>query len=214
MHETTQPSLLLRVRDAENQTAWREFESKYRELILRYCLRLGLQPADCDDVQQLVWLNLAKGLRNFEYDPVKGRFRDYLGRVVRNAISRHFSRPELAKRALDTAVLAVVAEGDPESRNDAWESEWVDHHYRLAMGTIRRTFEPRSVKVFEGLLAGQSVATLASSFEMSEQAVHKIKQRVQQRMKELIAEQVAEEDGSDDIRLAIDPAGRGPIESS
>jgi len=43
VHETTQPSLLLRVRDPGDQSAWREFESKYRELILRYCLRLGLQ---------------------------------------------------------------------------------------------------------------------------------------------------------------------------
>lgn len=210
MGETTQPSLLVRVRNADDQTAWREFEAKYRELVLRYCLRHGLQPADCDDVQQLVWINLAKGLRQFEYDPQKGRFRDYLGRVVRNSISRHFSRPERAQQALDTRVLAAVAE-ESGGRDEAWEREWVDHHYRLAMATVRASHEARSLEVFEGLLAGRSVQDVALSHGMSEQAVHKVKQRIRGRMQELIARQIAEEDGFDDRRSSLESAGPGTL---
>ena len=95
-HELTQPSLLSRVRDGSDQAAWREFEAKYHELLLRYCRARGLQRSDAEDVRQIVMMNLAKFLRNFDYSPEKGGFRSYLGRVVRNSISRHFSRPNPA----------------------------------------------------------------------------------------------------------------------
>ncbi len=97
-HDLTQPSLLSRVRDGADQAAWREFEVKYRELLLRYCRARGLQQSDAEDVRQLVMMNLAKFLRNFDYSSEKGRFRSYLGRVVRNSISRYFSRPNPAEQ--------------------------------------------------------------------------------------------------------------------
>ena len=196
-HDLTQPSLLSRVRDGSDQAAWREFDAKYRELLLRYCRARGLQQSDAEDVRQLVMMNLAKFLRSFDYSPEKGRFRSYLGRVVRNSISRYFSRPNPADRALDTAVMARVPDEDPDEADDLWEQEWVSHHYRLAMRTIHDTFDSRSVAVFDRLVNGESVADVAETCEMSTQAVHKVKQRIRNRMQELIAAQVREEDQPD-----------------
>ncbi|MCB9866417.1 MAG: hypothetical protein H6816_07260 [Phycisphaerales bacterium] len=51
-------------------------------------------------MQQLVWMHLAKGMRGLKYDPALGRFRDYLRRVLRNAIARHFARPDPPNGAL------------------------------------------------------------------------------------------------------------------
>lgn len=195
-HDTTQPSLLLRVRDPSDQQAWCEFEAKYGELILRYCRRHGLQPVDCEDVRQLVWLNLAKGLRSFEYEPARGRFRSYLGRVVQNAIARHFARPDRADRALDQSVLAIVAQG-ADADDPQWHQEWVDHHYRLAMAHVRTSFDPRSVEIFDRVLAGEAISAVAQTFNVSEQAVHKVKQRIKSRLQELIARQIREEDEPD-----------------
>jgi len=195
--ETTQPSLLARVRDSADQAAWRAFEAKYRELILRYARRRGLQSADCEDVRQLVMLNLSKSLRNFEYQPEKGRFRDYLGRVVRNAVHAQFARPKTALAALDSHVLATVSAPEEAAADDVWEQEWMNHHYRLALAALRETFEPRSLAVFDRLLNGETVAAVAESSGLSEPAVHKVKQRIRDRMKELIAAQIREEDAPD-----------------
>jgi len=195
--ETTQPSLISRVRNPEDQPAWREFDRKYRDLILRYARGRGLQSADAEDVRQIVMTNLAKGLRAFAYDPAKGRFRGYLGIVVRNAVSQHFRRPGVAAKALDTAVLATTEDTDAGGPDMLWEQEWVRHHYRLAMATIRESFEPRSVDMFDRLLAGDSVDAVAKDFETTGQAVHKVKQRIRDRLKELIARQVREEDHPD-----------------
>jgi RNA polymerase sigma factor (sigma-70 family) len=190
----TRPSLLVRVRDPSDQAAWREFERKYRSLVLGYCRRRGLAPSDCDDVQQIVWLRLAEGLRKFAYNPETGRFRNYLLQVVRSAISRHFARPKARAHGLDTSMLAEVPDGSDETVDELWEQEWVDHHYRLAFHTIQQTFEPKSVEVFRSLLAGMSVADVANQFAMSAQAVYKVKQRVQHRMRELVTLQIQEED--------------------
>jgi RNA polymerase sigma-70 factor (ECF subfamily) len=185
------------VRDGSDQAAWREFEAKYRDLLLRYCRARGLQQSDAEDVRQLVMMNLAKALRNFEYAAEKGRFRSYLGRIVRNAISQHFSRPNIPGGGLDTAVMAVVPSSDADASDALWEEEWINHHYRLAMKAIRETFDPRSVEVFDRLVNGERVASIAESSGMSIQAVHKVKQRIRNRMQELIAAQIREEDQPD-----------------
>ena len=200
--ETTQPSLLSRVRDPADDASWREFDAKYRELILRYCRARGLQTSDAEDVRQIAMANLAKSLRSFEYKPARGRFRGYLGQVVRSAISRHFKRPDTQARALDTSVLVTVEADDAGDADEVWEREWVRHHYRLAMQTVRAAFDPNSVQMFDRLLAGDSVSRLASDFQTTTQAVHKVKQRIRDRLKELIADQIKEEDDDGSAHIA------------
>jgi len=187
---------LLRVRDPADEQAWWEFEARYSELVLRYCLRRGLQQVDSEDIRQQVWINLAKGLRNFEYDPNRGRFRGYLGRVVRNAISRHFSRNASKDLALDSAVLASTP-ANANGHDESWDEEWVNHHYRLAMVKIEAKYEQRSVAVFRRLLTGETAEDVARAFDITPNAVRQVKHRIQKRMQELIAGQVREEDEPD-----------------
>ena len=196
MHQSSQndtpPTLLARVRDPSDQTSWQEFEQRYRDLIRRYCMRRGLRGADVDDALQIAMLHLAKGLPSFEYDPKRGRFRSYLGQVTRSAIARHFSR----KNPVDGALPLVDGIAEPETDHDAetWEREWENHHYRLAMETVRVQFDPRSLQVFERLVQGDSVEEIAATFALSPQAVHQIKYRIKTRLRDLVAAQIREED--------------------
>jgi RNA polymerase sigma factor (sigma-70 family) len=202
--QATHPSLLSRVRDPADAAAWREFEALYRELLVRFCRRRGLQLADAEDVVQVVLTNLSKSLPGFVYDAQRGRFRDYLYRCTRNAISQWASRPRLDAATLDSRVADHPSPVDSPGGGGMggagtgevteWEQEWVAHHYRLAMQAVRRTFEPRSIEVFERSIGGATVAELAAAFAMSEQAVHKVRQRIKARMEELIAEQIRAED--------------------
>jgi len=192
--DTTHPSLLARVADLEDQSAWREFDARYRELILRYCRRKGLQTSDAEDVRQMVMLNLARQLRSFEYKPKLGRFRDYLGRTVANAIHRYFRRPRPERGGLDVGVVADLEAPADERLDQEWETEWMLHHYRLAMAAVRETADAKSVEVFEQLLAGRSTEEVAELFEMTREAVHKVKQRMRDRLKQKIAEQVREDE--------------------
>jgi RNA polymerase sigma factor (sigma-70 family) len=179
--EITQPSLLSRVRNPADHEAWRLFEAKYRELVLRFCRHRGLQPADAEDVLQLAMQFLVRSLPRFTYDPARGRFRDYLYQTVRSAMSRRKARPDSRAAALDTHMIAAIPTDDESGTAELWEREWVSHHYRLAMETLRATFDPRSVEVFDRLVAGLSTDDAATAFGLSVEAVRKVRQRVRAR---------------------------------
>lgn len=192
---TTHPSLLRRVRDPADESAWSEFDQRYGELILRYCHRFGLQHSDAEDVRQIVLMNLVSAMRRFEYQPQRGRFRSYLGRVVRNAVIRFAACPDGRMAALSSDGTTWGAADDQPDEH--WEQEWVAHHLRRAMQTIRRTGEPSRAQIFDRLLAGASVAQVAREREMTTDAVHKVKQRVRVQLSTLIAAQIDDEEDPD-----------------
>lgn len=197
----TQLTLIARLQDPKDQEAWQRFEARYRELVVRFSTRQGLQPTDAEDVAQTVFGALFRAMPRFTLDAAKGRFRSYLFRVVRNEISRvraRESRPAGAAAALPI-VEGVVAGGDArraqvaELSERAFEEEWINHHYRIAMAEIRRTFAPESVAIFERLMRGEPVEAIARDCATSTQAVHKVKQRIRDKMKALVEQQIAEE---------------------
>ena len=191
--ETTQPSLLDRVRDLDDQNAWRQFDAKYRELILRYCSGRSIQPADAEDVRQVVMMSLARALPRFDYRPEIGRFRDYLGTIVRNAIKKRYARQDRARAVLPLENLDVP---DPEGpvEDELWNREWMLHHYRQAMAALRGSVHARSMEVFEELIAGRAPDEVARTHEMKVDAVYKIKQRMRERLTELVGRQLDEEE--------------------
>jgi RNA polymerase sigma factor (sigma-70 family) len=187
----THLSLLWRVRDTSDCDAWAEFAERYRDSLLRFCRGQGLQQADAEDVVQVVLAGLARSMPSFAYSPERGRFRDYLYRCTRNAIALLSSRARLAQR--------LPAEDPADERpgadsRQAWEQEWIAHHYRLAMQQVRDTFDPRSVEIFDLSLAGCPVGDLAERFGTTTQAVHKVRQRIRARLEQLIARQLQEEE--------------------
>jgi len=190
---TTRPSLIGRLKHHDDHDAWREFDRRYGALIVHFARRRGLDLTDAEDLRQVVLMNLASAMRSFELDSARGKFRSYLGRVVANAVQRHrerpFRRPDVLE--LDERLLASLP--DPGRPDEAWEREWVNHHLRLAMDSVKRTFDPRSVEVFRRLLDGEDTARVADALGLTTAAVHKAKQRIRDRLKELVAEQLREE---------------------
>ncbi len=190
----TRPTLLSRVRDTADHDAWNEFDARYRDLILRYARRRGLQASDAEDVRQMVMLNLARQLRTFQYSRERGQFRHYLGRTIKNAIARYYRSPRPRGRGLDSSVASDLVEDPSDERDREWEIEWMHHHYRLAMHTVRKTADEKSVRIFEHLLDGLTPDEVAARLSMTRDAVHKVKQRMRDRLKLLVAAQIADEE--------------------
>jgi hypothetical protein len=97
------------------------------------------------------------------------------------------------------------AAGEAEAEA-AWDREWVLHHTRMARARLVGEVEPRSLEVFDRLLAGDSVQAVSGMFGLSAEAVHKVKRRIRDRMKVLIAEQVRDEEFLDE-RGRAEPDG-------
>ena len=96
----TRASLLLRVRDAKDEAAWVQFVQIYTPLIYGYCRSRGLQESDAADVTQEVMRAVARAIARFEYDPQRGKFRNWLLTVVQsklhNFLAQQQRQPALA----------------------------------------------------------------------------------------------------------------------
>jgi RNA polymerase sigma-70 factor (ECF subfamily) len=147
----TRPSLLLRVRNLQDQRSWNEFLELYGPLILRYLRHLGLSPDDALDLSQDVLHIVTRRVKTFEYD--EGRsFRAWLRTVTKNRALRQFREKS---RRLDgpggTTHHQVVQElPSPDDEQDEWiENEWRRRRLEMAVKRVRLEVEPQTWRIFE-----------------------------------------------------------------
>jgi len=189
----THSSLLGRLRDQGDETAWRRFDRLYGPLMVRYACRRGLSLQDAEDVRQVVLMSLVRAMPAFVYDRERGRFRSYLGRALGNAIQRARLRPHLAREHVPSDLEFLPDEARATDADELFEREWVDHHLRTAMERLRRTGHPRSVQVFTRLLDGAAIEEVATELGMQLEAVRKTRQRMCGMLQDLVRGQIEEE---------------------
>jgi RNA polymerase sigma-70 factor (ECF subfamily) len=190
-HPTTHRTLLARLADVQDQTAWRDFHDRYVDLIRGYGQRRGLPPASSDDLVQEVLLALRKSMPGFTYDPARGAFRGYLKAVVGSIIHRRFrqndSRPCLP---IDECTDSSAA----DNLDQHWELEWQQYHIRLAMRMIETEFGPADRAAFQAYaVEGRDAAQTAATLGLSPEQVYQAKSRILRRLRDLIESQVREE---------------------
>lgn len=82
----TSATLLLRLQDIEDHEAWAVFVEQYAPIVFLWCRRFHLQDSDAADVTQDVLVKLMRRMREFRYEPGKGRFRGWLKTVTANTV--------------------------------------------------------------------------------------------------------------------------------
>ncbi len=161
----------------------------YSPLLLRYARKRGLQEADAADVTQDVLVQLAKSIRSFEYQPERGRFRDWLGTVVRHRVLRFFKREANQARRADGEWLDDL----PATQQDSdWSDAFNAHILNAALEHVRPHFEEATWEAFRlAWLEQQPATTVAKKLDVPVAGVYLAKSRVLKRLREevmLIAE--------------------------
>jgi len=178
----THPSLLLRVRNARDNGAWNEFVEVYGPLIFSYCRLRRIQESDAADVAQEVLMRLASALRQFEYQPELGRFRDWLGTVTHRELLRFWGR----QRAMQSLPESDSAGGAPTTED---VSQWTEHFQaellRLSLERIRSEFTDQTWGAFQlAWFENLSPADVASKLGIGIEKVYVAKSRVLKRLRD------------------------------
>jgi RNA polymerase sigma factor (sigma-70 family) len=77
---STDPELLHRVAALQDNPAWSEFFQRYAPFVRDRCSVYGLDPDSVDELCQRVWVELARRMPCFQYDPGRS-FRGWLRRL-------------------------------------------------------------------------------------------------------------------------------------
>lgn len=180
MTSTTSPSLLLRIRNSQDQDAWNQFLDVYVPIVRAYCYQRKIQHADIDDIAQDVMTSVSNAIRNFEYDPSKGRFRAWFGTVAANRIKSFLAkknRTELPQSNEDPSTDQYI---DPDTD---WIDIFSERILRLACERIRSDFTDSTWSSFESTwIKNESAADVAQSLELQVHAVYVNKSRVLKRL--------------------------------
>ena len=184
---STSPTLLMRIRDRNDNQSWTTFCEIYSPMLYDYCRRRGLQPSDSSDVVQEVLIRVAHGIRNLDYDRSRGRFRGWLATIVHREISRFF-----AKSTKDPSVelLEDIEEDDPR-----WGEHFQAYILRVALERIRPHFSNDTWTAFDLVwVNGETPKLVAQKMKRGLDFVYLSKSRVLNRLR-LEVDLLAEEAG-------------------
>ena len=189
--DTTRASLILRVRDSTDRTAWDEFDGIYRPILKRFAGARGLAEDEAEEVAQQCMTALCEHIREFDYDPAKGKFKAWLRTMVNNRILNSFrGRREQPARTQD---LERLAEND-RTPDELFDMVWRREHLRHCLTLIRAEVEPTTFDAFvEHVIDERPVEQVCQSRGMTANQVHAIKSRMLKRIRERMIELLGEE---------------------
>lgn len=182
MAYTTKQSLLEAIR-SNNDVSWREFYETYRPLIVFCAAREELSAEETNDLVQSVMLKIFKMQNTFCYDESMGRFRDYLGTVIRNSIIDLYRakkrRPEFTELPPEVSGMDYFEK--------TWHDEWQNHILDQALIQLQNSVQETTFQAFQlTALEQRPVREVAKFLQISVQNVYEAKSRCLEQLRKKV----------------------------
>jgi RNA polymerase sigma factor (sigma-70 family) len=152
----TRQSLLLRLKDTEDDKSWREFLDTYGPFIYGVAVKSGLTMVEAQEVVQETVISVAKKMPEFTYDPKIGAFKGWLMRLTHWRI-----KDQLRKRLRDAAVVhpaetstaTSLIERLPDPHGNelerVWDEEWQKNVLDTALSSVKHKVSPKAYQIFD-----------------------------------------------------------------
>jgi RNA polymerase sigma-70 factor (ECF subfamily) len=153
----TRDSLLVRLKDWQDDASWRDFFNTYWRLVYGVALKSGLTEQEAQEVVQETVITVARHIPEFKYEPNICSFKTWLLNLTRwRIVDQLRKRPKKVmvtsrsngEHAAGTAMLERLP--DPASLNlDAvWDKEWEQHLLSSAIQSVKRKVNPEQYQIF------------------------------------------------------------------
>jgi RNA polymerase sigma-70 factor (ECF subfamily) len=173
----------VQARDAD---AWWRLAHLYGPLVYGWCRRQGLQPSDCEDIVQEVFVTVVARVGDFERRPAGGTFRGWLWQITRHKLGDWLRRQQARARPLDDLAAPSTIAPPPAAATDAPAGDLLHR----ALELIRPEFEPASWQAFWSVaVEGHKPADVAADLGLSPNAVYIAKSRILSRLRAVLGEE-------------------------
>ena len=184
----TTTALLNNLHEADNEAAWREFDDRYRPILIGFSRRLGLPEADAVDVAQETMVQFIKEYREGKYDRERGRLRSWLLGIARFRVAGIYRKRATSRVSRgESAIVDMPRDNEIE---EAWDTERRMIILRKALEELKNKTKiaDKTVRAFEMVaLQQRPVIDVAAELEISENDVYLAKSRVATKLKEIVA---------------------------
>lgn len=186
----TRASLLLRLRDPQDQSAWETFLQIYQPLIFRLARQRGIQEADALEVTQDVLMAVAASVSRWKADPQRGSFRGWIARVTRNVtVNCLIQQSRHPQGSGDSELIRWLDERpDPAGEESSLYDREEERQMLLwAAERIRPEFQESTWQAFwKTAVDGRDAAVVAKEMGVNLGKVYVSRSRVMKRLRECV----------------------------
>jgi RNA polymerase sigma-70 factor (ECF subfamily) len=202
---TTDPTLLNRLGNWRDREAWVDFVTRYDPVIRSSSRRYRLDADSTEELCQLVWIDLARRMRTYRYDPGKS-FRGWLRRLCQSRAidllrrkKAHVVESLHAEPAWSLSLWDDASAGIEGDDGAASERTGLLRQAKEVQDAVRHRVSEQTWQVFWKIaVEGQSVRETATAAGLSYYAAFAAEKRVGRMLRE------------EGQRFLAEPKGRRP----
>jgi RNA polymerase sigma factor (sigma-70 family) len=196
MNVITNISLLTSLKNGGSTAEWEVFYALYAEPIFGLARRAGLIESDAQDVVQETMMAITRALVKFEYDPQRGKFRNWVLRIATNKTHDAYRRQQRQRAHLIDVGTTPISELNPATihtgaADAALESAWRHELIRKALSLLELNsgIKPKTLAIFRAVaIDDQSPATVAREHGVTQGLVNQIRSRITAKIKQLVTD--------------------------
>ena len=181
----TRQSLLVRLKNTDDQQSWQEFNDLYGKLIFGFAIKAGLTECEAQEVVQETLIAAVKNLPAFRYDPKVCSFKTWLLNLshwrVQDQLRKRLpvdSKP--ASTDDGTARTATIERVPaPAGVEELWEKEWQTTLLDAALERVKRKVDHKQWQIFDlYVLKEWSPRDVAQALGVSAARVYLVKHQI------------------------------------
>lgn len=189
LNPDTRPSLIVRLADTRDQSAWWAFVDHYEPFLKHLVTRLGVPPSHVADATQQVLIAIAGSVSGWTDDGNEASFRRWVSRVARNVVIKFMTRQRRQVGAVGGSD-AIRALNDQSLQSDPTIEQQYEHELILwAAEQVRSEFAATSWQAFFAtMIEDQPVDEVASDLGVTPGSIYMSRSRIIKRIREIVAE--------------------------
>ncbi len=180
MMDSTNVSLLLKLRSKSDSVAWSQFVKLYAPLVQRWIGAIGIEEPDRSDVAQDVFIVLLGKMSTFQYNPQQS-FRGWLRTVSLNKC-RDLLRSR--RRHVEPILLERIEQASRDDSEIFSQEEYRNYLASAALKLMRQHFSETTWRAcWEHVAEGRSAKEIAAELGITENAVYLARARILKRLR-------------------------------